>query len=203
LLLDSGDQSEVATASALDNAARGIPDDCADIGVVYQDRFLVVVRDAVRFRSGATGPYVRTFNATGARGCAVLPVMPDGSVVLVSHFRHATRRWHWEIPRGFGDGGEDPASTATRELHEELQLDVLSLEYLGELAMGGAEPDVVMLAHVKGVPQADREEGIDDVAILPLAELDEWIAHRKLADPYTFAAVGLARAGGLLGPSIR
>jgi len=55
------------------------------VGVVAQDQYLVWVRDAVVFPSGAKGTYDRFFwqNSLGSpQGVAVLPVQADGCVVL-------------------------------------------------------------------------------------------------------------------------
>lgn len=66
-------------------------------GVVYQDPYVLLVRDAVRFPDGRTGTYMRSVSATAAPGCVILPLLGD-RMVLIEHYRHATRSWHWEIP---------------------------------------------------------------------------------------------------------
>lgn len=200
ILFQREDQDAVATASARDYGSRGIPTDGADIGVVYEDRFIRVVRDAVRFGSGATGPYVRVVNASAASGCAILPVTTDGRVVLVSHFRHASRRWHWEIPRGFGDAGETPEVTARRELQEELGLEALRLEALGPVHIDAAEPDELFLAQIEGSPVTEADEGIGEVRLVPYGQFLADVASGSVSDAYTLAAVARANALGLLPP---
>lgn len=49
----------------------------------------------------------------------VLPVLADGRVVLVRQYRHATRRFLWELVAGGIDRGESPRRAAARELEEE------------------------------------------------------------------------------------
>ncbi|GAB2592951.1 hypothetical protein GCM10027168_27360 [Streptomyces capparidis] len=79
----------------------GAADPSEPLGVVYSDAWIRVVRDPVRFPDGRVGAYVRLLNATEAPGVAVLPVLGD-RVVLLENYRHATRSWRLEIPRGFG-----------------------------------------------------------------------------------------------------
>lgn len=49
----------------------------------------------------------------------VLPVLPDGKIVLIRQYRHATRQYLWELVAGRIDGGESPKKAAARELSEE------------------------------------------------------------------------------------
>ena len=50
---------------------------------------------------------------------AVLPVLPDGRVLLVRQYRHPVERSLWEIPAGTLEPGETPETCARRELLEE------------------------------------------------------------------------------------
>jgi 8-oxo-dGTP pyrophosphatase MutT (NUDIX family) len=49
----------------------------------------------------------------------VVPVTPEGEVVMVRQFRHGSRRVTLEVPGGIVDPGETPAEAAARELLEE------------------------------------------------------------------------------------
>jgi ADP-ribose pyrophosphatase len=63
---------------------------------------------------------------------AVLPVTPDGDVLLVRQLRPAIRDLLVEIPAGLLDvEGEDALSCATRELFEETGYRHRSIEFLG------------------------------------------------------------------------
>jgi ADP-ribose pyrophosphatase len=180
----------------------GLPAEYGDVGVVYQDEFLSIVRDAVRFRDGRLGSYIRIVPAArlGAGGSVVLPLV-DGGVMLARHFRHATRTWQWEAPRGFPEPGEEPADTAARELTEELGLTPVELVYLGPIHPDtGLSPSAmhVFTAPVTGAPEAERLEGIDEVRRLSPAELDLWITEGRISDAPTLAAIAIARSRGLL-----
>ena len=43
---------------------------------------------------------------------AVVPVLQDGSVVLIHQFRHGIKDFIWEVPAGTMDPGEDPLACA-------------------------------------------------------------------------------------------
>ena len=49
----------------------------------------------------------------------VLPVLPDGRILLVRQYRHATRQYLWELVAGRIDAGENVRHAAARELIEE------------------------------------------------------------------------------------
>src|SRR5215468_5706194 len=49
----------------------------------------------------------------------VLPVLPDGRIVMIEQYRHATRQYLWELVAGRMEPGEDPKQAAARELAEE------------------------------------------------------------------------------------
>jgi ADP-ribose pyrophosphatase len=49
----------------------------------------------------------------------VLPVLPDGRILLIRQYRHATRQYLWELVAGRIDAGESVRKAAARELMEE------------------------------------------------------------------------------------
>jgi ADP-ribose pyrophosphatase len=49
----------------------------------------------------------------------VLPALPDGRIVMIRQYRHATRQFLWELCAGRIDKGENPRRAAARELIEE------------------------------------------------------------------------------------
>ncbi|MFD3456627.1 NUDIX hydrolase [Streptomyces sp. NPDC058691] len=210
ILLDRADQDRVAREVGELAVAFGFPEECADIGVVYRDPYVTLVRDAVRFRSGRVNTYIRFVTGAPGGGAAVLPVLDDGRIVLLHHFRHADRDWHWEIPRGFGAPGEEGATTARRELLEEVGGEVTEMIRLGEITtdtgMHGGR-DQLYLARLAsssfaGTPGPEaREEGIDAFRALSPDEMRAELAEGHIHDGFTLAAWSLATARGLLGPA--
>ena len=52
---------------------------------------------------------------THSGSVVVLPVLPDGRVLLVRQYRHAARQFLWELVAGRIDEGESPRKAAARE----------------------------------------------------------------------------------------
>lgn len=52
-------------------------------------------------------------------GVGILPILPNGELLLIRQFRVAVGRFIYEIPAGMKEPGEDPLATAKRELKEE------------------------------------------------------------------------------------
>lgn len=197
VLFDSNAIAE-AEASALEHLkARGLPESWAEVGLVFEDQYLAVLRDAVRFPSGRLGTYLRVLTKPfDGKGVVICPVHGD-RLLLVRHYRHATGTWHWEFPRGFGEPGATAWENARRELKEEIQAQVLRLHLLGELradtGLLGSSTEVV-LAEIGQVGILDRDEGLDRMVWLSRPELDAWILGGKIDDGFTLAAWALARS---------
>jgi ADP-ribose pyrophosphatase len=84
--------------------------------MLYQGRVFGVRRDEVLEPDGvrATREVV-----THPGSVVILPVLADKRIVLVRQYRHATRRFMWELVAGRIDSGENPRQAAARELIEE------------------------------------------------------------------------------------
>ena len=94
-----------------------------DVGVVKEDRYWIWINDACRFPSGNEGVYGRILWVRGlespAQGVAVMPITSEGKIVLNCNFRHSTRSWEIELPRGLVNPGETAEDAAKREASEE------------------------------------------------------------------------------------
>ena len=120
ILLDEDSIRAVEAEVTQRLAQQGRPSGWAEVGIVYEDQYIVVLRDAVRFPDGHLDTYIRILpRDERPSGVAVLAML-DGRIVLLRHFRHATRAWHLEILRGFGSPGSSPEEDARREIAEEI-----------------------------------------------------------------------------------
>jgi ADP-ribose pyrophosphatase len=135
---------------------------------------------------------VRTLDAAG-----VLPITPEGDVLLVRQFRPPVRHVVMEIPAGLLDvEGEDAETCAARELFEETGFRHASLEFLAGFhpsAGHSAEFVHLFLAWTRSEPEGEPEDGIELVRV-PLREIVAEARAGRLEDVKTALAVLLADA---------
>ena len=191
ILCDPKEMDEIEKVMGERYEAQGLPAEWVRIGVAHQDKYLLVLRDAVRFPDGSPGTYFRVLTKPVFRkGAAVLARYRD-RFVLVKHFRHAPRQWELEIPRGMPEPDEDSRVTAARELEEEVGAAVEKIEPLGALQLGSSlyqdEMDLYF-AEVSslGAPQVD--EGITDIVLMTKQELETKLGDGSLTDAHLTAA---------------
>ncbi len=84
--------------------------------VVFSGKLLEVRRDRIRLPNGAEA--TREF-VVHPGASLVVPVLPDGRLVLERQYRYPVRRVMLEFPAGKIDAGETSLATAQRELREE------------------------------------------------------------------------------------
>jgi len=84
--------------------------------IIYEGKAFGVRRDELIEPTG-----VRTVRevVTHPGSVVVLPVLPDGRIVMVRQYRHACRQYLWELVAGGMERGENPKKGAERELLEE------------------------------------------------------------------------------------
>ena len=128
---------------------------------------------------------------------AVLPLTPDGDVLLVRQFRPAIRRTLVEIPAGILDvDGEDALGCAARELFEETGYRHRSLEFVGGIYTSAGFADEYI--HLFEAWTGNRQEGTPEQGIEVLRRpLDEMVAAARagrVRDAKTAVALLLAGA---------
>ena len=84
--------------------------------IIYKGPVFGVRRDHVLEPGGVRA--VREV-ITHSGSVVVLPVLPDGRILLIRQYRHATRQYLWELVAGRIDGRESVKHAAARELIEE------------------------------------------------------------------------------------
>lgn len=185
-------------------AEKSCPLEWAEIGVVLDDPYVIALRDLVEFPNGYRNGYLRILNRAylegGIAGVVILPVK-DGKILVMRHFRHATRSWHWEIPRGFGEVGISADQNAKNEIEEEVGGVVAELISLGVLhnntGLEGHELKL-FLARLVSVGHPELNEGIQSFRWVSVPELEGMIASGEITDGFTIAAYVRAKLNGLL-----
>ena len=125
---------------------------------------------------------------------AVLPVLPDGRILMVRQYRNAIDRITLEVPAGARDSiTEDTAVCARRELEEETGYTCGKLEKLLSLkstvAFCNEFIDVYLATELTpGKQQLDEDEFID-IVTCDLSELCEKVYAGEIQDAKTVAAV--------------
>lgn len=149
-----------------------------DVGIVMRDKYWLWVNDACIFPNGSTGVYGRILwvsSLEGVAGVAVMPVTADGKLLLNCNFRHATRSWEIELPRGGINSGEAPEAAARRETIEETGMLVEDLVFLGEMPPDSGLTNTTVLIYMAKVigkqdSQPEDSEAIEEILCLTIAE---------------------------------
>src|SRR5258708_30102583 len=74
ILLDDAEIREVESQAAQKLQAQGLSVEWARVGIVYQDQYVQLLCDAVRFPDGSLGVCTRWGGEQGTPGVAVLPI---------------------------------------------------------------------------------------------------------------------------------
>lgn len=179
-------------------AHAGMPMSWAVVGLLYEDQYIMVLRDAVRFPSGELGTYIRVVSKKG--GVVILPILAD-RIALLNRYRHATRTWHLELPRGFADEPIPTTSDAYREVAEEIGANAIDMLPLGIVNPDGGLLATMVMAYVARLERlggTDSREAVRSIELVTVPELTTLIAEGRITDGYTLAAYALALSKGML-----
>jgi ADP-ribose pyrophosphatase len=126
---------------------------------------------------------------------AIVPVLPDGRVLLVRQFRRAAGAELLEVPAGTLERGETPEACARRELAEEVGRAAARWERLASFytAPGVLSEEMhVFLARDLSPATAEREEEDLRVEALPLADARRLLARGEIRDGKSIVGILLA-----------
>lgn len=156
-----------------------------EVGIISKDRFRIWINDACVLSNGQErvfGRIVPTYALESSRGgVAIMPILPDGRVVLNCNFRHATRSWEIELPRGGIDPGESPQDAAKREVLEETGMVLANLKLLGEMVPDDGLYSLIVPVYTGNVvdrldPEREAGEAIADNVFLTKSEIKQAFA---------------------------
>lgn len=125
---------------------------------------------------------------------AVVPVLDDGRILMVTQYRNALDRYTLEIPAGALDATDEPGlACATRELEEETGYASNDLEWLITLrttvAFCNERIEVYLARNLTSSKQHLDEDEFIDVAAYTMEELKEKIFTGEIEDSKTIASL--------------
>ena len=164
---------------------------------VYSGSFIKVQKDVVRLPDGSetTREYIHHPGAV-----AVVPLLPQGRVLLERQFRYPLQREFIEIPAGKREAGEDPLATAQRELLEETGYVAGEWSRIGVIhnAIGYSDEGIDMYVArglEKRAAKLDAGEFLE-VFDVKLEEAFEMIRDGRITDAKTICALLWLKAYG-------
>jgi ADP-ribose pyrophosphatase len=158
--------------------------------MVFKGRVMEVLRDEIIEPSGikAVREWVKHPGSV-----VVLPVFPDGRILLIRQYRYAAAQVMWELVAGHKEPNEDFKTGAHRELEEESGYKAKKMTKLLEFFPSPgflSEKMVVFLAQglTKGKTRLEEDEKIDQ-RIVTLGQAEDWIRTGKIRDAKTVSGI--------------
>lgn len=156
----------------------------------HRGRILDLNSETWRMPDGRDGDFEIVRHPGGA---AVLPILPDGRLLLLRQFRPAAGGSLVEIPAGRLERGELPRQCAARELSEETGWRATSLTPLGTVysTPGFCDEQIHLFVAGQlepGTPQRDADEFIELFSVT-LAEALVMIEQGEVPDSKTQLAI--------------
>ena len=162
---------------------------------IFKGVALHVVKDEILLPDGTKS--VREISLHNG-AAAVIPILPDGRVIMERQYRYAHGRVMLEIPAGKLDTkDEPPLEGAKRELREETGATAEKYTYLGSIAPSPALIDEVIHVYMAegisfGKSHLDEGEFLD-IEYYTLDELYKMVMSGEITDAKTQIAILKAR----------
>lgn len=154
-------------------------------------------------RSPRTGNVHRFFVLESPDWVNVIPLTPEGNVVMIRQYRHGTEEVTLEVPGGMVDPGDgDPSVSAARELREETGYEAEEIIHLGSVAPNPAFLNNrchSYLARRARCAHAVQLDGAEDITFeeIPLAEIPGLIRDGAITHSLTIAAFYYLELAGI------
>jgi ADP-ribose pyrophosphatase len=151
-----------------------------------------IVNERVRLADGTETDF--DYLAEG-ESVVILPLTPDGEVVVIEEWRQAVKRVNFGLPAGSVEQTDDDlAAAARRELAEETGYEAGSVEHLTTVEPANGFADAVFHYYLAEGCTPTAERNLDynesiEVSTTTVAELVEAVASDDLRDGRTALAV--------------
>lgn len=161
--------------------------------LVHEGAIINIYEDTVRVQNGN----VAKWDFIGHKGAAaVVPVLPDGRILMVKQYRNALDRQTIEVPAGGRDGVTEPyLDCAFRELEEETgyKANKEDFEFLISIkttvAFCDEQIDVFVARNLEKTSQHLDEDECINVEAYSVEDLMDMIYKGKIQDAKTMAAI--------------
>lgn len=190
---------EAEQASLLHNQILGLPPEGSHVGIISQDPWITVIRDAVEFPNGDIRLHTRTMNRNND-GVAVLPFFED-KIILIRHFRHALRKSILEIPRGAIDDNVTIEEAVRIELLEEIEgiaSDLIPLGFIHGTTNLFANGTYLFFTKLQALGSPQLEEGVEAIERYSVREFELLLLSNGIQESHTISAFCQARLMGLI-----
>ncbi len=155
---------------------------------VFEGRLISVRVDEVELPDGGQARREVVIHPGAA---AIVPLLPDGRVVMIRQYRHPTGATLYELPAGVLGAGESPLDCARRELAEETGYQAENLRLLFSTYLSpGFSSEIIHIFVATGLRPAtgaslDEDERLELVTL----PLDEAVAMVRRGEVQNAAAI--------------
>ncbi len=154
---------------------------------VFEGRLISVSVDEVEL---ADGRRTRREVVHHPGAAAVVPVLPDGRVVMIRQYRHATGSVLYELPAGLCESGEAPVECARRELGEEVGYQAQEMELLFSVYLSpGYSSELIHVFLAGGLRPVEAKPDPDEQVVPVALPLDAVVAMIARGEVQNAAAV--------------
>ena len=158
--------------------------------MIYKGRFFSVCQDRVLEPGGLRATRDVVLHAGSV---VLLPVLPDGRILLVRQYRHSVRRFLWELVAGHIEHGESALAAARRELAEETGYSARSFRKLLDVfpTPGFLSEHMVVFSCAGLVPGPARPEADEKIELgrFSQPQLEKMMCTGRLRDAKTIASL--------------
>jgi len=125
----------------------------------------------------------------------VVPVLSDGSIVMIRNYRYAVDQYLWELPCGTLGAGESPLDCAVRELKEETGFITSNIKQLGKTFSCPGYADEIIYSYIacdltRGTQELEAYEDIT-VEIMSDSKVRRMVADNEITDAKSIAALSI------------
>lgn len=162
--------------------------------VLFQARVFKIVE---RTQVGRSGKLLKRQVVKHPGAVGIVPILPDGRVLLINQYRVTFQREIYEIPAGTREIGEETIVTASRELIEETGYRAGKLELLNSIytSPGVLQEELFIYLATDLVEGESAPEDGEKIVPEPKtwAEIDKMIVSGEIHDAKTIAGLFLAK----------